>query len=51
LPGTSTVNDATGRTRANNPPPVVTAGPSQAVTLPATASLVATARDDAKPSG
>ena len=36
---------------ANNQPPVVTAGPSQTVTLPATASLTATATDDGKPSG
>jgi hypothetical protein len=36
---------------ANNQPPVVTAGPSQTVTLPATASLTATAKDDGKPSG
>ena len=36
---------------ANNQPPVVTAGPSQVVTLPATASLTGTARDDGKPSG
>jgi hypothetical protein len=36
---------------ANNQPPVVTAGPSQTVTLPATVSLTATAKDDGKPSG
>jgi hypothetical protein len=36
---------------ANNQPPVVTAGPSQTVTLPATVSLTGTAKDDGKPSG
>jgi hypothetical protein len=35
---------------ANNQPPVVTAGPSQTVTLPATVSLTGTAEDDGKPS-
>jgi hypothetical protein len=36
---------------ANNQPPAVTAGPAQTVTLPAAASLAATAQDDGKPSG
>jgi len=35
---------------ANNQPPRVTAGPSQTITLPATANLTGTVTDDGKPS-